>query len=530
MKMEYIFIKQKDEYCVSEEMFRNFLCGNKRIKFINGEDNKLNIIVFDGQNLEYGLESTEVEKSNEMIFHLLVEVQGDGEVQAGILEHFDSLIKEINEKSGTQFAINTIWNDVSTYYGKKLYPDISKVENMLRKIIYLFMLKTVGSKWIDVGTPEKFQISINNVIEKNNKTKNDINAEWLTYADFITLGYFFTAPYSMKTDLRDFFQELKQYESIDTLSNEEKQAGVELKKENKEKGRQLTADAIRKMSDEYEPKNNWDRYFSDKLKVKGPKKFSKDWGSLYDIRNKVAHGKPINEADFKKANELIKLFTTTFDECIEIIDTLEITDEEAEAVEALAQQVIQKERTDVFGGENISTEIKPYPYSAKLESENLLGRLRITEDAFRTAGLSSVSDSAFRSTDALSSVLNNLPDTSGFVSAVQGIEPTLSALAKSNSLTISNDVLVRVAESMSEVLAPLSSQITISPKLSESLKVERITAALDKPIVIDSSLSKVGFNKNINLVAKQKTDSLGDDIIDSKIKIIDPENQKNGKE
>lgn len=41
---------------------------------------------------------------------------------------------------------------------KKLYPDISKVENMLRKIIYLFMLKTVGSKWIDVGTPEKIQI------------------------------------------------------------------------------------------------------------------------------------------------------------------------------------------------------------------------------------------------------------------------------------------------------------------------------------------------------------------------------------
>ncbi len=33
MKMEYIFIKQKDEYCVSQEKFQNFLCVNKRIEF-----------------------------------------------------------------------------------------------------------------------------------------------------------------------------------------------------------------------------------------------------------------------------------------------------------------------------------------------------------------------------------------------------------------------------------------------------------------------------------------------------------------
>ena len=64
MKMEYIFIKQKDEYCVSQEMFQNFLCINKRIKLKKEEGNKSNIIIFDEQNLEYGLEFTEVEKSN----------------------------------------------------------------------------------------------------------------------------------------------------------------------------------------------------------------------------------------------------------------------------------------------------------------------------------------------------------------------------------------------------------------------------------------------------------------------------------
>ena len=509
MKMEYIFIKQKDEYCVSQEMFRNFLCVNKRIEFKNEEDNKSDIIIFDGKKLEYGLESTEVEKFNEMIFHLMVEMQGDGEAQADILEHFDFLIKEINEKNGTQFAINTIWNDVSSYYGKKLYPDISKVENMLRKIIYLFMLKTVGSKWIDVGTPEKFQTSINNVIEKNNKTKNDINAEWLTYADFITLGYFFTAPYSMKTDLKVLFKELKQYESFDALSDGEKQADDEVKKENKEKGKVLTADVIRKMSDEYEPKNNWDRYFSDKLSVKGPNKFSKDWGSLYDIRNKVAHGKPINKANFKKANELIELFTTAFDECIEIIDTLEMTVEEAEAVEAVAQQVVmQKEQPDTFERENFSARIKSYPYSVKLNSEALSGGLKITGDAIKATGFSSVSDFALSMANTLSSAFGNLTDIRGPITGAQGVTPTLSALTKSSGLAINSEGLLKRAERMSEMLAPLSSQVNVSSGLSEALNAQKIAAALDKPIVIDSPISKMMINENINLVAKPKEDFL----------------------
>ena len=48
-------------------------------------------------------------------------IKGTKKAQVGMLEHFDPLIKEI-----------------------KLYPDISNVENILRKIIYLFMLETVG--------------------------------------------------------------------------------------------------------------------------------------------------------------------------------------------------------------------------------------------------------------------------------------------------------------------------------------------------------------------------------------------------
>lgn len=209
---------------------------------------------------------------------------------------------------------------------------------------------------------------------------------------------------------------------------------------------------------------------------------------------------------------MIKLFTTTFDECIKIIDTLEVTVEEAEAVEAVAQQVLQKEQTDAF------------------ERENLLGGLKTTGEAIRSFGLYSFPDSVFRSSNALSSSFSSLPDIKVFASAVPKIEPALSALVKSNGLAIGNEELVQRAQRMSEALASPLSQISISQKFNESLKANRITAALDKPIVIDSTLSRLGINENTDLAAKQKTDFLGVKAADLKIQIDSLENPKSGKE
>lgn len=468
MKIEYIFIKPKDDYCVSEEMFKNFLCGNNHIKFKKSENTKSGLIVFDGKDIKYSLESADVEKSDEMFFHFMVEVSGEGKTQAQILEKLDLRVKEINEKSRSLFAINTIWNDVSLYYGKKLYPEILEVENMLRKIIYIFMLKTVGSKWIHVGTPKRFQNSINDVIEKDNKTKNEIKTEWLTYADFITLGYFFTAPYSFKTDLKELFDELNQYASADALGDGKKCADGELKSENKETAKELTTDIIKRISDDYEPKSNWERYFSDKLGDKGPKKFSEEWSSLYNIRNKVAHGRPLNSDDFKKANVLINNFKTAFKKCIEIIDALEISAEEANAVGAVAQQVIQNEQIGILGKEN-------YPLEIKLNS----------------------------SLDGLYSLktpqkLNSMFGTTYAFPNWHGINSPILKVDKEGNYFVSNETLLHATERANAASEQLLSQINKVQSLSETLKTERITAPLDSPI------SEPMQSESLNLDTAQK--------------------------
>ncbi len=328
MKLEYIFIKTCDDYYSSEESLKNFLSVNKRLSF-KQRNSASDILLFDEKELSFLLQKNDVEKSDEVIFRLMIEAAGDEIQQVKVLEELDELLKEINKQFGKPFSINTIWNDVSLYYGRKLYPAITEVENKLRKIIYLFMLKTVGSNWIKTNAPEKVQKDIKGVIEKNNKDEEDIQEEWLTYADFITLGYFLTVPYALKPDVRGLLNRLKQYEYNDVDS------------ENKSEER-LTSDILKQLSEEYEPKSNWDRYFSDSLQVKTSGRFMKEWSSLYNIRNMVAHGKPIKKEDFDKAQNLIKKFSGMFDECIDMIDTLKVTDDEAEAVGDVAKQMLRE--------------------------------------------------------------------------------------------------------------------------------------------------------------------------------------------
>lgn len=507
MKIEYVFVKSLDEYCTSKEQFCNFLCSNKRIRFkkMGEEISEKRMLLLDEYELEYRLEHILVEKSQECGFHLLIEIAENGDEQADILELFDRIVREINKKNGNQFSINTIWNDASAYYGKKLYPEIIKIEGMLRKIIYLFMLKTVGSKWFSESTPEKFKISIESVIEKNNKPINEINSDWLTYADFITLIYFFTAPYSLKSNIKELFEELELYVTEDKLQN---------KNQNNDK-KVLTAEIVNKLSDEFKPKNNWERYFSDKLTIKSQKKFSEDWSSLYDIRNKVAHGKPIHKEDYNKAICLIEKYCCAFDECIGIIDTLEITSEEAKAVEDIAQQVISKEPKEILGNGGISD------YNNQIRLDGAYVGIKILSERISEIGSSLNKDSILQigktMTDSLSPVTPNVD----FISGIEGLKQVTSQLQTHNELVLDKERLFKITEQVQNVLEPTIIQAGLISKLGENIHLEKITAALDVPLRIDVPILNVELDKNGKLLVTQKSDSVQSQIIETETETSD---------
>lgn len=81
------------------------------------------------------------------------------------------------------------------------------------------------------------------------------------------LRHLLSVPYALKPDVKSLFNELKQYEynNADSKNKSEKK---------------LTADILKQLSEEYEIKSNWDRYFSDKLQGETSGRFMKEWSSL----------------------------------------------------------------------------------------------------------------------------------------------------------------------------------------------------------------------------------------------------------
>lgn len=188
----------------------------------------------------------------------------------------------------------------------------------------------------------------------------------MIYADFITLGQFFAAPYSLKTDLKGLFKELQKFVYDEKLEKEQNKESANIEKTGHKKINLLTSETLKKLSDEYEAKNNWDRYFSDKLSVNSGKEFSKKWSALYNYRNAVAHGKIIYRTDYNNAVKLAEMF----EECISVIDTLQINNEQAEAVEAVAQQVISKSSENVLARSSVRNNgigINDYKYHINMD-------------------------------------------------------------------------------------------------------------------------------------------------------------------
>lgn len=207
--------------------------------------------------------------------------------------------------------------------------------------------------------------------------------------------------------------------------------------------------------------------------MKSLNKFSTDWNSLYNIRNKVAHGKTIEKDDYAKALELIENFKCAFEECLAIIDTLEMTKEESNAVEEVAKQVISP--------------------TAGIYQNSLASALYATDDGKVYATIPRVSrlhdDSIFSATSASSQFakaneINYLQATAG--SYLNNITSTTPCTVKVTGDTGLFD---------STVLSPFTLKTGINTS-SISLEGSTLTSYLDSPVYIEKYVP-TGI-KNIN--------------------------------
>lgn len=271
MKTEYLIIKEENTFCNSKETFINLLATNGEISVTP------KIIKHKNFEVKYVLNTGVVKgkKKDERHFTVLLERDTSKGKLDGVITKFtevNRIFKKIIKESNYDFRVITLWDDVSVYYSHKAYPLINEIENLMRKLIFKFMFTNVGMDWLEAAAPKDFRESVQKKVDKN-KVK-DIIENSLYEADFIHLASMLFKEYPT-VNLNELIRKIKKAKK--------------------------SSDIDFKDLEELVPKSNWDKYFAAHIELDGLKE---KWEKLYELRNKIAHNKPIHVGDYEHIVQL----------------------------------------------------------------------------------------------------------------------------------------------------------------------------------------------------------------------------------
>lgn len=288
MKIEYLITNEdKEKFCCTEEGFRGLLMSNEAIK-LEGDQ-----LIIDSHALKFHLAKQQV-RTEDHIFYISLETSK----ALDSLEKADGMIHR-TIRHYERFSITTIWDDISIYYGKKLYPTINHIENQMRKLLYFFMVNALGKNWIKKGIPKEIKDQIAATEEEN----------YLYKVSFSQLGKFFFSTFP-KMELGNIIDKLKKL-----VQNKEE-------------------DKLSELISDFERKSNWERYFRDQVKdVDLKKDLEDDWDQLTEYRNRVAHCKEIHKADYKRAIDIARRVEDVLEKCLSQVGKLELSESDAAAIE-----------------------------------------------------------------------------------------------------------------------------------------------------------------------------------------------------
>ena len=318
MKIQYLLVKQKNNSCKTVDEFRNLLLSDDQLLIEN------NTIHLGKASFSFKLEKHDIDNNKkEIAFCFTVYNNGENENSAKALEALDTFINRLNENYGCLFKITTSWDGITVYYAKKLFPYIATVENLLREIIYTFMIKAVGSKWFNKTAPNKVRDNINKKTKRlepsteidTDDPKKEIH-NVLNTADFSMLTAFLFTKYNAKN---------KAGLTKETIKEIDEQFGDTIDKT-----------AVIQLLNDYIIKSNWERYFSDKVKLEDPYQKLSDF---YCYRCDIVHTRKIRRDEYKKALNLSKELIDVFDQCIDSIDEVQLSKEDYYSLKIFANAI-----------------------------------------------------------------------------------------------------------------------------------------------------------------------------------------------
>ena len=272
LKIEFLLIKDENSNCNSTVTLKNLFSTDSDIVFV---DKKL--LKVKELTSEYFITTDTIKNQTiERFFLFRLEKEFDEKNEETSIISLIEIFKKIKSIIYTSeiFKFVELWNDTSFYYSKLSYPLIYEVENMMRMLIYKFMLTRLGKDWNKIGFPDKLNDELK---RKSSKNENPILFDDILYKfDFIHIVTFLFTPYT--TDSKKIHEKISKASKISDLKlNEVK---------------------------ELVPCDNWTRYFEQIIKHKD---FKNNWNALYDLRCKIAHNTLITKGEFDQIQKISSL-------------------------------------------------------------------------------------------------------------------------------------------------------------------------------------------------------------------------------
>lgn len=299
---------------------------------------------------------------NDVAASTYVNISAEGKNKSSIvkcLENIQNTIKKSNIED--RYIMIISYDYVSEYYCNLMYPKLNTLERNLRRLMFNAYTLQFGAEYYKPTIPASIQNNREGILKDFDKNENK-DVRRIKYF-FYTLEYnhiqdiLFTARWTeLDKSLRHKF--LTENPNLTELSNQK----------------------LRDAFVEFTPKSDWERLFS--KKTSGKIDVSKLLDDIRKSRNKVAHCKFFDKSEYKTCCQKISELNTEIISAIEITETRDFSDKNAENLRLSAQRVmsvfVELEKQiapmiqtmaqsaavalDAFS-ENIISIMKEYPYS-----------------------------------------------------------------------------------------------------------------------------------------------------------------------
>lgn len=313
--VEYLVSIKDDSHfrnCSTIKSFNNLISSNSNIKIENKK------IKFNTCEYVYKIQLDKNDKLK--IFHVTFIANIDPLDEVRQLSEFENFLKEFRVMFTRNGSINmvTLIDNVSSYYSKKAYPIINKIENLMRKLLTKFMLVNASNEWHIKNIPSDV---------KSMKSKYTEHS-YLYGLDFIGLSQFLFNKYpDLSTD--EFLSKVHREKGFTNINYED-----------------------------IEKKSNWERYFNEHVEC-SEKELENKWEKLYCLRCDIAHNNEFNKSNYEDVKKYAEYVEPILIKAINELDKIEIKDEEKVKLSEYKDN-ISKSSLFLYGNEKLEDEVVEY--------------------------------------------------------------------------------------------------------------------------------------------------------------------------